>query len=77
MPTYDFECTHCGHQFSELVSYDKRSEVPCPKCGQKGAKALMTGFFVGKSSSPSPCGPGGCPVPTPGACSSGGCGCPL
>ncbi|WP_155477807.1 FmdB family zinc ribbon protein [Heliobacterium mobile] len=76
MPTYDFECTHCGHRFSEMVAYSKRSEVPCPECGKADAKIRLTGFFVGKSSPKSPCGPGGCSLPSPSGCPGAGCGCP-
>lgn len=76
MPTYDFECIHCGHQFSELVAYGRRKEVPCPKCSKTEAKVRLTGFFIGKSSNKSECGAGACPGSGPGICrGAAACGC--
>lgn len=38
MPNYDFKCDECGHEFEEVVSYDKRNEVKCEKCGKPSRK---------------------------------------
>ena len=54
MPTYDFQCEKCSKKFSELVKYEERDEVHCPECKEQ-AKRLISGFAVGRSSSP-PCG---------------------
>jgi len=36
MPTYEYECTGCGHHFEKFQSIMARPARRCPKC--KGAK---------------------------------------
>ena len=47
MPTYEYACKACGHQFEEI---QKMSDPPidvCPKCGQKSAQRLISqGNFI-------------------------------
>ena len=36
MPTYDFTCKDCGHEFEKNVPLDDRDKpVQCPECGKK------------------------------------------
>lgn len=32
MPTYDYECTKCGHRFELFQSMAERPRKRCPKC---------------------------------------------
>ena len=40
MPTYDYECTECGHSFSVEQSMLDKPLRKCPKCGGKLDKLL-------------------------------------
>ncbi|KGE70763.1 FmdB family zinc ribbon protein [Spirochaeta lutea] len=66
MPSYDYECTQCGHVFEEFQSMSDPVLTECPSCGTDGLKRLIggglgvifkgSGFYVtdnkaGKSSS--------------------------
>jgi len=41
MPTYDYQCEHCGYEFEKFQSIKARSLRKCPKCGKNGLKRLM------------------------------------
>lgn len=50
MPTYDFKCSKCGHEFEQLilptVKQPKASEVdsvPCEKCNKKATRHFPIG----------------------------------
>ncbi len=34
MPTYDYRCEACGHEFEEMQSFKADPLKTCPKCGQ-------------------------------------------
>ncbi|MDY7026870.1 MAG: FmdB family zinc ribbon protein [Spirochaetota bacterium] len=64
MPTYDYECTECGHTFEYFQSMSDEPLSVCPNCGGKvkrligGGMGIIfkgSGFYVtdnrGKSSS--------------------------
>ncbi len=37
MPTYEYFCNKCQHEFDEILKIDERdapTKSPCPKCGQ-------------------------------------------
>jgi putative FmdB family regulatory protein len=37
MPTYNYRCRSCEHEFSEMLKMDDRKipvEKPCPECGK-------------------------------------------
>ena len=39
MPTYEYGCTKCGHEFSDFLSMDDRIipfSQPCPNCKELG-----------------------------------------
>jgi putative FmdB family regulatory protein len=45
MPTFEFACEKCSHEFEELVL--RRDEViTCPQCGSDHAKKLLSSFAV-------------------------------
>ena len=41
MPTYQYECTACGHEFEELQSMTDAKLTKCPKCGKKKLARLI------------------------------------
>lgn len=46
MPTYEYECTHCGHSFEAL---QKMSDAPlnkCPKCSHKLRRLIGSGAGI-------------------------------
>ncbi len=47
MPTYEYECDACGHEFEEFQSMSDDLLVKCPKCGKKKLRRLFgTGAAV-------------------------------
>jgi putative FmdB family regulatory protein len=42
MPTYEYECTHCGHGFEAFQKMTDKPLDKCPKCGYK-IKRLIGG----------------------------------
>jgi putative FmdB family regulatory protein len=42
MPTYGYECTHCGHSFEAFQKINDSPLENCPKCGKK-VKRLIGG----------------------------------
>ena len=43
MPTYDYECTKCGHTFDAFQSMSEDPLVKCPQCNKNGLKRLIGG----------------------------------
>jgi putative FmdB family regulatory protein len=43
MPTYDYECSGCGHTFDELQSFSDPPLTKCPKCKKKKLARLFGG----------------------------------
>jgi putative FmdB family regulatory protein len=43
MPTYDYECAACGHQFEELQSFSEPALTKCPKCKKNKLQRLFGG----------------------------------
>ena len=47
MPTYDYECSACGHRFEIFEKVHEGGPKPCPKCGKKKThRQLGTGAGV-------------------------------
>jgi putative FmdB family regulatory protein len=54
MPTYDYECESCHHQFEVRKSYTEDAAAHCPKCKGKAGRIIKTvpvifkgsGFYV-------------------------------
>lgn len=61
MPLYEFSCTACGYNFSELRKMGDYEGVVCPKCLSDNTKKRMSAFSSsskGSSAGPS-CAPSG------------------
>jgi putative FmdB family regulatory protein len=43
MPTYDYACPKCGHQFEHFQSMKDEPLKTCPKCRKAGVKRLLGG----------------------------------
>jgi putative FmdB family regulatory protein len=41
MPTYEYACSKCGHQFEQFQSMNDKPLTVCPKCGKKTVKRLI------------------------------------
>lgn len=41
MPTYQYECSACGHAFEALQSMSEKRLEKCPKCGKKKLERLI------------------------------------
>jgi len=41
MPTYDYKCDACGHQFEEMQSFKADPLKTCPKCGKDQLRRLF------------------------------------
>ena len=47
MPTYDYVCDACEHEFEEFQSFSEEPLTRCPKCGKKKLRRLFgTGAAV-------------------------------
>jgi putative FmdB family regulatory protein len=56
MPTYEYACPKCGHEFEQFQSMRDAPLKKCPKCGKTGVKRLLgsgaglifkgTGFYI-------------------------------
>ncbi|MBN1893000.1 zinc ribbon domain-containing protein [bacterium] len=43
MPTYEYECKSCGHQFERFQKITAKPVRKCPKCGRPVRKLISTG----------------------------------
>ncbi len=41
MPTYEYACDHCGHQFEQFQSISARPLRKCPACGRNRLQRLI------------------------------------
>lgn len=41
MPTYDYKCENCGHQFETFQSIKADPLKKCPECGEESLKRLI------------------------------------
>ncbi len=45
MPIYEYQCEKCGHVFEHFTFCGSgEEERACPKCGQAGAKKMISSF---------------------------------
>ena len=48
MPTYDYECDACGHEFELFQSISENVKRKCPECGKQKLRRLFgTGAAIG------------------------------
>lgn len=86
MPTYQYECEACGHNFEHMQSMTDKKLKKCPKCAKQtlirhigtggGVIFKGTGFYETdyKRKDPAPASPAAKPAGG-GGCGSGSCGC--
>jgi putative FmdB family regulatory protein len=43
MPTYQYRCPHCGHDFEEFQSISDAPLDTCPRCGKKPRRLISGG----------------------------------
>ncbi len=41
MPTYEYRCESCGHEFEELQSFKEEPLKVCPKCHEEKLRRLF------------------------------------
>ena len=41
MPTYEYKCENCGHQFEQFQSITSKPLRVCPQCGQNKLNRLI------------------------------------
>ena len=46
MPTYDYECSDCGHAFEAFHSMSAEPLSECPECGGKVRRLIGTGAGI-------------------------------
>ena len=49
MAYYNYECTKCGHQFTNeqtFAEHDKHKQVKCPKCASKQVEQLVSHVYA-------------------------------
>jgi putative FmdB family regulatory protein len=72
MPTYEYECTACGHKFEAFQQMSDKALSKCPKCSKKLKRLFSggggfifkgSGFYANdyKKKSSSPSAPHTCP----------------
>ena len=45
MPTYEYQCEKCKHEFSEVLRVDDRKipeSAPCPSCAEVGVRQIIS-----------------------------------
>jgi putative FmdB family regulatory protein len=85
MPTYEYECSACGHGFEALQSMTEPKLTKCPKCGKKKLQRLIgsgsgmifkgSGFYETDYKRKGETKTDAKPAEKPAAKPSGGCGC--
>lgn len=43
MPTYNYRCPSCGHQFEKFEKMNARTRAKCPKCGTRAERLISGG----------------------------------
>lgn len=43
MPTYEYTCEACRHNFEQFQGIKEEPTKKCPKCGKKKVKRLVSG----------------------------------
>ena len=73
MPTYEYACTKCGHQFEALQSFSDDALTECPECKGEVQKVYSnvgvvfkgSGFYKTDSRTTKPVAPPAAPPPPP------------
>ena len=43
MPTYQYKCPECGHEYEKLQNINDDSRAKCPTCGTRGERVISGG----------------------------------
>jgi len=46
VPTYEYECTHCGHNFEVFQKITAATLDKCPKCNRKVRRLIGSGSGI-------------------------------
>ena len=46
MPTYQYKCPKCGHEYDKVQKITDQTRAKCPKCGTKGERMISGGVGV-------------------------------
>lgn len=46
MPTYEYECTHCRHNFEVFQNINDKPLDVCPKCNNKIKRIISAGAGI-------------------------------
>lgn len=49
MPIYEYRCSACGKRSSSLLSSYSAPDPPCPHCGKKELRRLVSSFATVRS----------------------------
>ena len=50
MPTYEYQCTVCGHRFEKFQSFSDEPIKACPNCGEPVKKVVSAAGIIFKGS---------------------------
>ncbi|HEX5502929.1 MAG TPA: FmdB family zinc ribbon protein [Thermomicrobiales bacterium] len=50
MPTYEYQCKTCGHQFEQIQRFSDAPLTACPKCGGAIHRVLFPAGIIFKGS---------------------------
>jgi len=60
MPTYDYECTGCGHRFEQFQGMTEKPLKVCPRCGKEVRRLISSGAAIHVKGGSSRRSSGGC-----------------
>jgi putative FmdB family regulatory protein len=43
MPTYDYRCRSCGHEFEKFKKMSEEAHADCPRCGGQAERLISGG----------------------------------
>jgi putative FmdB family regulatory protein len=43
MPTYEYRCPKCGHEFEKILKITSNAKPKCPKCSARAERMMSTG----------------------------------
>jgi putative FmdB family regulatory protein len=46
MPTYDYRCLKCGHDYEAFQKISDQTSAKCPQCGTRGERRITGGAGI-------------------------------
>ena len=43
MPTYEYRCPSCGHEYEQIQKITDQARAKCPECGKAGERLISGG----------------------------------